>query len=74
MEGQDSILLKELAKDRLYFAFKEIGSMLIEMNSLAPTKIHLSLDKKAPFTWESSSFSWYRSAKARSQSCQAGSL
>ena len=38
MEGQDSILLKVLAKDRLYFALKEIESMLIEMNSIEPTK------------------------------------
>lgn len=53
MEGQDSILLKVLANDRLYFALKEIESILIEMNSLEPTKICFPLDQNTPFTWES---------------------
>jgi len=65
MECQDSILLKVLAKDRLYFALKEIESMLIEMNSLDPTKICFPLDQNTLLTLEASSFCQHHSAKAQ---------
>lgn len=70
MEAQDSILLKVLAKDGLYFTLKEIESMLIEMNSLEPTKTCFPLDQNTLFTWESSSFCQYPSAKAWSHNYQ----
>jgi len=49
MEVQDSNLLRMIAKGGLYFASKEVESMLIEMDSPVPTKVCLSLDRNALF-------------------------